>query len=405
MLKSKQSKSRFLQTRFLTRNFGSLAAWFGVTSTSLRLQKSVKLLLWLALLCLGFISIYYFKDQFIKDQFIKDQFISMLFSFYTGLDLSKNLAVLIGVIVTAIFSWKNLKLTEEKLVTERLAKAFEQLSSDNSTLRLGAIYTLERIATESVVECRSIIEILASFIRSSAPQLEETQNVLPPIAPGVQSALIAIAGLTRKQKLRRNREIRPVDASHFYLARADLTALDLREITLSQSDLRQCNLDGTDLEASDLTNADLSGAYLGEANFRYANLSKAKLDRVNVANQQTKQADFSHAILTDAHLIEARLSRSLFIKANLRSVNLRAANLREADFRYSIVSLADLTNADLSCADFSHADLVNTVLDGADIYKAKFAKAKISNLELLKKAKNWKTADYDPVIRQKLGLS
>ncbi len=320
------------------------------------------------------------------------------------LEQLKNFAVLIGVVFTALFSLlnfqiarSNLRLAEEKLVTERLAKAFEQLGSENSTVKLGAIYTLERIATESVEEYRSIIEILASFIRTHS--LHQTV-----VNPEVQAAFVAIAELITHQKLKRSPLIRDIDASQFYLAGAVLTNLDLQGVNLSQTDLSRTTLDGINLENSNLTEANLSHAYLGEANFYGANLFKAKLDKVNISEQQTKRSNFSQAILTEASLIQARLRKSAFYKANLRSAVLREANLREADFRHSTLSLADFTNADLSEADFTNADLINTKLDGADIYKAKFLDAKISSLELLKKAKNWETAYYDFSLRQKLGL-
>ena len=60
------------------------------------------------------------------------------------------------IFVTAYFSWRNLQVTQqnlvvtqEKQVTERFAKAIEQLGSENIHVRLGAIYALERIAKDS----------------------------------------------------------------------------------------------------------------------------------------------------------------------------------------------------------------------------------------------------------------
>ncbi|BAU12609.1 pentapeptide repeat-containing protein [Leptolyngbya sp. NIES-3755] len=330
----------------------------------------------------------------------------------------KNNGVQIGILLTFVSSLaglisslgnfqiarSNLKLTEDKLVTERLAKAFEQLESANSTTRLSAIYTLERIATQSIAECQVIIEILASFIRSNTPVQIEDQDILLPAASEAKAALTVIANLTRNQRLNRTQTIDKVDGSGFYLAQIALTGLNLRGMNLCHADLRACDLDGTDLEDSDLIQADFTRAYLGKANLRNTKLSKAILKQVNVADRQTKQSDFSHADLTEAELTQAQLSGSIFTNAVLYSADLRSANLREADLRYAILSRANFTNADLSQADLSYANLVNTKLEGADLYKARFIQAKISDFDRIKAAKNWETADYDPIVREKLGL-
>ncbi|MBW4576898.1 MAG: hypothetical protein KME08_16615 [Aphanothece sp. CMT-3BRIN-NPC111] len=50
--------------------------------------------------------------------------------------------------ITASIAWFNLKATEEKQITERFAKAIEQLGSNDLEVRLGAIYSLERLAAD-----------------------------------------------------------------------------------------------------------------------------------------------------------------------------------------------------------------------------------------------------------------
>ena len=57
----------------------------------------------------------------------------------------------------------------ERRITESFAKAVEQLGSDKLETRLGAIYTLERIAQESAREYWPIMETLTAFVRERAP--------------------------------------------------------------------------------------------------------------------------------------------------------------------------------------------------------------------------------------------
>lgn len=71
--------------------------------------------------------------------------------------------------VTAYFTWRNVKATEEKQVTERFSKAIEQLGNDNIHVRLGGIYALERIANDSNKDYWQVIEVLTAYIREKAP--------------------------------------------------------------------------------------------------------------------------------------------------------------------------------------------------------------------------------------------
>ena len=54
------------------------------------------------------------------------------------------------VFVTAFVSWRNLRVSEEKQLSERFSKALEMLGhEENVHIRLGGIYALERIAMDS----------------------------------------------------------------------------------------------------------------------------------------------------------------------------------------------------------------------------------------------------------------
>lgn len=80
----------------------------------------------------------------------------------------------LSLFVTAYFSLQNLKLTQqnlvatqEKQVTERFAKAIEQLGNASIHVRLGAIYALERIAKDSDKDYWQVMEILTAYVRES----------------------------------------------------------------------------------------------------------------------------------------------------------------------------------------------------------------------------------------------
>ena len=60
---------------------------------------------------------------------------------------------------------ENLKVTEDKQVTERFSKGIEHLGNDKIDIRLGGIYALEQIANDSSKYHWTIVEILSSFVR------------------------------------------------------------------------------------------------------------------------------------------------------------------------------------------------------------------------------------------------
>jgi hypothetical protein len=66
---------------------------------------------------------------------------------------------------------QTLELGRAAQLTERYAKAIEQLSMESSDSRLGALYSLERIARDSPEDRAAVIEVLDSFVqRPNLPQ-------------------------------------------------------------------------------------------------------------------------------------------------------------------------------------------------------------------------------------------
>jgi len=143
--------------------------------------------------------------------------------------------------VTAYFSWRNLKATEEKQITERYSKSIEQLGDDKIEIRLGGIYALERIAKDSPKDHWTIMEVLSSFVQEKSPLQENKNNQeskteeeeFPKITKEVQAALTVIG---RRDSSKDPKDKR-LDLSRADLSRADLIGAYLRgakELTLEQ---------------------------------------------------------------------------------------------------------------------------------------------------------------------------
>jgi hypothetical protein len=112
--------------------------------------------------------------------------ITPLLTFFTGL-----LTVVVGSFV-AWAAFRNAKIARQQAetarqrheeqtkadlqrrITESFTKAVEQLGSDKLQVRLGGIYTLERISRESELDYWPIMETLTGFIRERARWKPET---------------------------------------------------------------------------------------------------------------------------------------------------------------------------------------------------------------------------------------
>lgn len=295
--------------------------------------------------------------------------------------------------VTAYLSWRNVKATEEKQVTERFSKAVEQLGSDKLEVRLGGIYALERIAKDSEKDHWTIMEVLTSFVlaHSSINLMTDSQKQSNPITTDIQAALTVIGRRDSSQD-QKGKKI-------------DLSIANLATANLKGANFRGANLKGVNFSGADLEQADLRDVYLSEANLTRANLNGAKLDKINqTSSLPVKKVDFTQASLIKAKLNGARLTRANLSQADLNEANLKSAylgeaNLNEAQLVGADLSEADLRGANLSNANLSGAKFFNTKLHGTD-----FSKAKGLISEQIKNARDWKNAKYDDKFRKALGL-
>ncbi|MFZ3493357.1 pentapeptide repeat-containing protein [Streptomyces sp. 5.8] len=275
-------------------------------------------------------------------------------------------------LLTAAFAWLGFRLNSEGQVTERFSRAVDQLgNSDSPSVRVGGIFSLDRIARESSADRPAIVELLSSHVRShvargshtEAPD-QSTDPGTPPTGqpsrppPDVAAALIVLGRIGRYGKS----EIAPgIKASALDYA-------DLRGAILPYANLRGGYLRGVDFGRADLHNAVLADADLQEAKLQRANLRGADLRRVNqgVGGRPRplylQSADLHGVILERAHIDNSQMEGA---KVGTAEWNGRAANLRGAHMREVRASHAWLEGVDLSVADLRFANLVDTHLKGA----------------------------------------
>ncbi len=260
-----------------------------------------------------------------------------------------GLLVATGLAITA----RTYILTREGQVTSRFGQAIGLLGSEQADVRVGAIFALERIATDSPRDQQTIVETLQTFLRAHAAASDPAKSGTTP-ASDVQAAARVLTRPVGRQPLR----LTGIDLSGAELTEASCIGADLSGSRLASASLRGARLDAADLSRADLSGSQLSNAVLEDAICMRADLSDTDLTKANLRS----------ALLHQVHLRGALLLEASLVFADLYSADLRHANLAGADLRGAILIAADLRDADLSGANIQDADFSEAKLDGARLY-------------------------------------
>ena len=220
-------------------------------------------------------------------------------------DILRNVALTIGGIWAAyavFLAAIRVKIMQQQQVSESLAKAAEQLSSEIMSVRILAILSLEKIAVEAQDEIRQdVVKVLCAYVRENRPiGQEDTQsaNAKSPMPGDIQEILNVLSGIKTKTDWKIVMDLSNTNLSGAHLWNANLSGVNLRRVDLSDATLRSANLSGTVLlyanfrfailEFPDLSGANLFGADLESANLSYVRgLDTAKnLDAVKNPPQE-----------------------------------------------------------------------------------------------------------------------
>ncbi|HEY9876029.1 MAG TPA: pentapeptide repeat-containing protein [Candidatus Obscuribacterales bacterium] len=295
---------------------------------------------------------------------------------------------------TAYFTYRNVKATEEKQVTERFSNAVELLGNDNLAVRLGGIYALERIAKDSEKDYWTIMEVLTGFVRERSKLRREEQLSSPPTdieeqlssPPTDIQAVLTIINRRAKaysQGEKDRLELSGLDFSWMVLTGVSFKDINLKEANFHKANLGGANFGGADLSKADLTSANLNGADLNGADLSFAKLFTAALIKANLSGADLNGADLSQADLTEANLSGATLSFANLTEADLTETKLDKANLSGANFGGADLFTADLTETNLYRANLNRAKLIEANLSQANLNGANLSKANLSGANLI----------------------
>ncbi|MFB2877236.1 pentapeptide repeat-containing protein [Floridanema aerugineum] len=192
-------------------------------------------------------------------------------------------------------------------IRECFSKAIDHLGSEKLHVRIGAIYSLERIANDSSADYWRIIEYLAAFIKVNTEQMQPEGFYNSMISLDIQTALTVIG--------RRNFKQDPPNATlnltHIDIQGANLSGAYLRRVNLYKANLQRCILFGANLQQANLPVVNLKGALLDGANLEEAWLDEANLqgaDLSGLLNETNPNANFKGAIILKADIRRTNFS-------------------------------------------------------------------------------------------------
>ena len=220
------------------------------------------------------------------------------------------------------------KADQQRRITDTFSKAVEQLASDKMEVRLGGIYTLERLAGEAPATPNgadrtakegsgpapdlywTVLENLTAFVRERTQRTEVERALKPPgkrIAERAYS-LWENAGQPDGRSEEFWREavdqetqgeppatdiaavltvIRGRSEEHRAEETKDWRVIDFRQVGLRRANLREAHLERADLREAHLEGADLYGAHLKHANLDRAHFERAQLGGAHLQHTRT----------------------------------------------------------------------------------------------------------------------
>jgi uncharacterized protein YjbI with pentapeptide repeats len=235
-------------------------------------------------------------------------------------------AVLIGAAAAYMQFTQQQRAAHDLLISNQIAKGFEQLGADKLATRFGGIYGLEGVMKTSEEYQQPVLDALCAFVRESTKSKTDKTASSSDI-----QAILSVIGR------RANRA-------------------------------GYVNLTGAKIPYANLQDADFSGAYLREVQLHGANMIGANL----------RDAYFLDAQLTNTHLSDAHLEGALLFNANMEDADLRRIPLVGGVHNDG----AHLNGAELVCARLVGAHLLGAHLDHARLDGADLTSAEISQDEL-----------------------
>lgn len=225
---------------------------------------------------------------------------------------------------------EQLTLTRQGQVSDRFARAVEQLGNTNSVdVRVGAVYSLEKVAKDSTSDRLVVMEVLSNYVRTRSPSIKRddgsyrcpTESYVP---ADIEAAVVVIG---RRDRSRDETWV-------------DLEGSCLRIRGANQADFRQ----------TILYYCDFSGASLKQAIFNGTTLHQSSFDGAVLYGTSFRAVTGDHASFVGADMVDTVFDGGNFSFANFASAVMHGVTFRGADIRGANLEGTTQENVDLSSA-------------------------------------------------------
>lgn len=242
------------------------------------------------------------------------------------------------------FTARTHNLSRRGQFSDRFRSAVQLLSSDKLEERLGGIYSLEQLISESAAEHEATVNVLAGFIRSRASVIwDESDQPMSGVASRDgehgpwRSPLDIDAAMTVLGRRPARVERFPID-----MTRCDLRGVNFHNASFVKARFKQAWMDEVDLTETILTGTVLDGALLRRARVEGSKLDKASLRGTQFENAQILDSDFSGADIFKTNLTGANVERVAFRNAAMFNPLAEGARFIQLDLRGAQVATSRL---------------------------------------------------------------
>lgn len=246
---------------------------------------------------------------------------SLLYFEVKSIGVNSESALLIAQNQTKLVELSVQKRAEElsTSVIDRLAKAVELLSSDNPSIRLAGMYSLERLAGDLPSESVSIARIVTTFLTNPPNGTKQDE---------VQRGFTALLRIVKK-----------IGAEPFL---SQEKSLNLKGLKLENMHIKDYSFKGFSMIGTHFHNVGFSGVDFTDVNLKGATFNNCYKDGIlnftsaDLSHSVIMTSDFSEAIFVNTKLTGSIIKDGIFDNSDFSGANMDGLTYSNTQFYGSI---------------------------------------------------------------------
>lgn len=280
-----------------------------------------------------------------------------------------GIAVIAGLYLTA----RNVFAAEQTRWTKTFSDSVGQLGATGTngepllSIRVGAIYSMERLSRDSPRDAMMISNVLLQYVQNRATLAaarEFPTASTSPYLPDCEASLAVLGAIRARASTGRNLKLVLLDS---FLPNLILTGKQLIGFHFKKVEFSGSHFDGGNLFELMFEDSTLEGCSFAES----------KLSSLEINLCRGQGASFS----------AASMKRSKILSSNFLECDFTHAKLQESQFSDSDLTGSDFSNSNLEASVVSNCILSNVRFDNANLAKADLRTARGIKMEDLQKAR------------------